>query len=382
MLKPQNTPTSAKKTLIVYHFYHKNEYYVENFQHFILFGYTKENDYYILISGTTDILLPQAENIKYLSVKNINNDYGGYCQLFSQVTDFSQYDYFVFINSSVRGPFLIPGSTESWVAKYTGQLNARVGLVGGTICILHPNHGHAAAYLKKWGGHSATHIQTMSYAMSRATLAYLIESGFYKEQDTLSKYDVIEDYEIRLSQLILQKGLDLKCLLPEYNQVSYLDTHHDINPLSEFGDPCPRSAYFGRTLSPFEAVFVKTNRGIYSHAYLKQLAYSALQNIQKRQDLLVGDQALLDYVKKISNAHQYAAKGVLPEEHLYKRKNAHIALIRAHRHLKAMYKELNKDERYKGELLHSYLNSNSWKITAPLRFIIKKIRWFFRFIIA
>jgi hypothetical protein len=373
---------TQKKSLVVYHFFHKDDSYLENFQHFMLFAYTKEHDYCILIAGDTSALLPQASNIRYLKVQNINNDYGGYCQLFSDhFTDIDQYENYLFINSSVRGPFLLPGTTETWIEKYLHKLDSGTGLVGGTICILTQDNDHSISYKKRWGGNSATHVQTMSYAMHKDTLRYLIESGFYHKQPKLSKKVVIEDYEIRLSQLVLQKGLDLKCLLPEYNQQSYLAPHQDMNLRSAWGDPSPINSYFGRTLSPFEAMFVKTNRGIYPDIYLKQLAYSAYKVIQHRQDLLIHDHALSGYIKKISDSERMSSRMVNAKDLFQKRQKAHINLIHAHRYLKGLFKELKKENQYKAELLRIHKNSLSWKITAPIRLMTGKLKSFIQSIV-
>lgn len=369
------------KSLVVYHFF-ENSNYVENFQHFMLFGYSKEHDYCILIAGEATIPLPRASNIYYIKVENINNDYGGYCQLFSDhLADIDQYNYYLFINSSVRGPFLLPESKETWIEKYLQKLDGNVGLVGGSICILSPDNGHSINYRKRWGGDSATHVQTMSYAMHKDTLRYLIESGFYNKRPKLAKQVVIEDYEIRLSQLVLQKGLDLKCLLPEYNKLSYLAPHQDINLRSAWGDPCPINAYFGRTLSPFEAIFVKTNRGIYPEIYLKQLAYSAYKGIEHRQDLLVHDPALSGYIKKISDSERMSSRMVNAKDLFQKRQKAHIDLIHAHRNLKGLFKELQKENQYKAELLRIHKNSLSWKITTPIRWMTGKLKALIRSII-
>ena len=372
----------SNKTLIVYHFFHKDESYLENLQHFLLMGYTTQNDYCILIAGETHAALPQASNIKYIKVENINNDYGGYCQLFSDhLTEIDQYEYYIFINSSVRGPFLLPGSNETWLEKYLQKLDAHTGLVGGTICILDPKQYHSIRYRKKWGGNSSTHIQTMSYGMHKDTLRYLISSGFYDKKPKLPKDEVIEDYEIRLSQLVLEKSLNLKCLLPEYNQVNYVAPHQDINIRSVAGDPCAIHSYFGRTLSPFEAMFVKTNRGIYPDIYLKQLAYSAYKGIQHRQDLLIHDQALSGYIKKITDSERMSSRMVNAKDLFQKRQKAHIDLIHAHRYLKGFFKELKKENQYKAELLRIHKNSYSWKITAPIRFITGQLKALIRSII-
>jgi hypothetical protein len=45
------THMSSNRTLVLYHFYEKDEQYVDNFCHFLEFGYRRDIDYKIIVSG-------------------------------------------------------------------------------------------------------------------------------------------------------------------------------------------------------------------------------------------------------------------------------------------------------------------------------------------
>ncbi len=77
-----------------------------------------------------------------------------------------------------------------------------------------------------------------------------------------------------MSQTIIRSGRNIRCLLPEYNTVDYRKHHIDVNPTSTGGDPCYEGGYFGRTMHPFEAMFVKTNRNIYPPNFLGKITRS------------------------------------------------------------------------------------------------------------
>ena len=66
--------------LVIYHYYEKDQSYIDNFLHFIQFAYRPELNYLIVIAGIASIELPQASNITYFYAKNQNFDYGGYAR--------------------------------------------------------------------------------------------------------------------------------------------------------------------------------------------------------------------------------------------------------------------------------------------------------------
>ncbi len=92
------------------------------------------------------------------------------------------------------------------------------------------------------------------------------------------KLAVILHYEVMLSHRIIQNGWNISCLLPEYKRIDYRKAHDDINPTSRNGDPCYAGAYFGRTLEPYEVVFIKTNRDIVDFRLLERMEASQIAN--------------------------------------------------------------------------------------------------------
>ena len=112
----------------------------------------------------------------------------------------------------------------------------------------------------------------MCFALRQPVLKRLIGEGFFDIDGSLSKTEIILNAELHLSRRIIDFGLNLKCLILKYNAIDYREPHSDINPTSLNGDAVFPGALFGRTLHPFEAVFIKTNRGLYSEEYLDSLA--------------------------------------------------------------------------------------------------------------
>lgn len=108
----------------------------------------------------------------------------------------------------------------------------------------------------------------MVYALTQQSLRYLVQKGFYDIEKKLSKEGVICDYKIRLSQLLISNGWNIRCLLPEYNLIDYRRAHNDINPTSTQSDPSFAFSYFGRTVHPLETIFIKTNRDLVCQKYL------------------------------------------------------------------------------------------------------------------
>jgi hypothetical protein len=269
---------AATRSLVIYHFFEADWMYVKNLAHFFLFGYSRDADFLIVIAGECSIDLPQQPNIQYLHTKNQNNDFGGYCEAIRHLGEsVRDYDYVHFVNCSVRGPFLAQLCDKEWRSIFREKLTSGVGLVGTTINILSSDSDCIADYGGKYGHRERlSHVQTMAYAMPKATLDFLCDQHFYSNDVALSKGDVVRDYEIRLSQLVLENGWNIRCLLPEYENIDFRKPHRDINPRSAQGDPNLRHCYFGRTPHPYETLFIKTNRRLFSEPYLDRLAFSQL----------------------------------------------------------------------------------------------------------
>lgn len=267
-------------TLIVFHYYEKNANYAKNLMHFFEFGYSNTCDFIIVISGSCSISLPKLNNVNYVYTENKNGDFGGYCTAVQSIKDFDKYSYYLFINCSVRGPFVSPAKYFEWWKAFTDKLSGKVGLVGSAINTL-PNHSpHFIDYKKNRqakpnGQMSGNHVQTTAYAMTKDVMKFLFNSKFYDVEKNYDKMRLISEYEINLSQTVHAGGWDVRCLLPEYN-VDSLNALSvlNINPTSMNGDVQFPNAYFGRSAHPYELIFVKTERNIFTEEYLDRLSYS------------------------------------------------------------------------------------------------------------
>ncbi len=287
-------------TLVLFHYFELDEVYRDNLLHFLAFGWRESIDIVVMFAGACSVPLPDLPNIRHVQTENRNNDYGGICQFLARHRDeASAYRHVLFVNSSVRGPFLPPVLADAdWTRPFTDRLDRGKTLVGMTINILPPGSFHAVRYGHKFGGREPySHVQTMAYAMSGETLRSLCELGFFTDRPAMPKNDVIENYEIRMSQLILEAGGRLGCLLPEYDRLDYATLDRDINPTSHYGDVCHPHAYFGRAPHPFETLFAKTNREVAMVEYLDRLSFSAAQSRALRAEI-AGHPPIADFLQR------------------------------------------------------------------------------------
>jgi hypothetical protein len=266
-----------KSRLVFYHFYEKNENYLNNFLHFLLFGVDEECEYIVSISGSCSVNLPKINNVTYIYVKNINGDFGGYYQTFNLVKELFSYKYYFFVNCSVRGPFLPVYETEKWWSIFERYLGSDIGLVGSAINFLPINNNQHKAYISEFGGVSAIHVQTTAYGMSFDAFNYLVNEEFYVENNILDKDNLVSRYEIHLTQKLIAGGWGVKCILPEFDSILKFNNFGvSENKTSRNGDVQFRNAYFGRSMHPYESIFVKTERSLFTIDYLDRLAYSML----------------------------------------------------------------------------------------------------------
>lgn len=301
-----NPKAENRQVLVLYHYFEKDQSYIDNFAHFLRFGYDSTLNYLVIIAGDCSLDLPSLDNIQYFFTENKNFDYGGYCTAIKNLDLWQQYDFYLFINSSVRGPFLPAYCKHDWTKLFIEQFADGVGIVGSAISITPSGHSISKMYHEKYGNlernnHLIAHVQTTCYALSRKVLGQLIQLGFYDEDKKLNKDEAVRDYEMRLSQLILDMDLNLRCILPEYNQVDYRKVHEDVNPASREGDSGFDRSYFGRSAHPYESIFIKTSRSAFSDDDLMRYAFS-MSLYRQLNDCLAQQAFLIDYCKKIQTA--------------------------------------------------------------------------------
>lgn len=292
----------SRSTAVIFHYFERDLIYKNNLIYFLSVGILESVDYFIVISGECTVELPERKNVIFIKTENWNNDFGGYIKFFQEVS-VDRYDFFIFINSSVRGPFLPSYADFPWVHAFTDRLRGDVHLVGASINILPESATHTRRFSAIYGyAPPYVHAQTTVYALSATAVRYLNTIGFYDVKSTLTKKEVIVHYELRLSQEIIRHGWNIGSFLPGYDCLNYrkLSTPYP-NVSSRNGDVLFEGAFFGRTLAPTEAMFVKVNRNMLSEI---ELASYTFTNLLSRFDQIQGYDPALKLLSDCFNAIQ------------------------------------------------------------------------------
>jgi hypothetical protein len=265
---------------VFYHYFEADAVYRDNLIFFLSMA-PESADLFLVAAESTLPDLPDIPRLSVIPTRNLNLDWGGYGQAFSKVTGLEAYDALFFINSSVRGPFLSVHDDKSWIRSLTDLLQGDVHLVGTSINHLPESSRYAARYRQLFD-HSGplSHVQTTAYAMTQSAFQHLMSMGFYDVDREYPKEEVIFRYELRLSQEILAKGWNIRGFLQGDQGIDYRQPHEDSNFAAVGGDPLRPFAFFGRTASPIEALFIKTNRSLLETEALTSWTYTALRSVR------------------------------------------------------------------------------------------------------
>lgn len=254
------------KCLCIYAYFEKNQEYKDNFQYFLKYGVNTASDYVFVLNGQCTVSIPESESILVIQRENIGFDFGAFAAALKRI-DVNQYDYFIFLNTSVRGPFLLYNYT--WQNAFIEMITGDVKLVGTTINV-HPESIDDLANQGFTPPHK--HVQSQMFAMDRECLAFLRPKVFDVDTSEMNFQQVIENKEVAMSQHVLKNKWNINCLLSGYKGIDYRLLQTEVNPTSFHGDPSYVGRYFGGTYTPYDVMFVKTNRHllIYNYNLLSQ----------------------------------------------------------------------------------------------------------------
>jgi hypothetical protein len=258
------------KILCVYAYYEKSQEYINNFIFFLQNGIYTDMEYIIVINGKCsidiDAYIKENKNLKLTVLKreNIGYDFGAYYDALIKMDVLNNpYNYYIFLNTSVRGPFLKYNSgfdSTNWYKMFTNMIIDDVKLVGTTINICTLKFDNLKEFSPPY-----THVQTQFFAMDHECLVFLFNDIFEKNKDESNFYTLIELKEVKMSLLVLKNNWNINCILSHYKNLDYRQIKNNFNPTSRNGDCSFRYAYFGRTYDKYEIVFIKTtpNRGLF-----------------------------------------------------------------------------------------------------------------------
>ncbi|CAH1798198.1 unnamed protein product [Owenia fusiformis] len=231
-----------------------------NLQFFIDFAINGKHqssdvDYVIVINGyTCTVDIPEYENTYVIVRENTGFDACAWKEALLQMKKLKGeywYKFFVLLNASVRGPFIPPYANDKhWITYFTKYLNNETRLVGTSICCskIYP-----------------VHIQSMFLVTSISGLQILEEDVLRCYED---KQSVIDNIEIKMSQVLLKRGFNIASLLKQWEDHDFRDKKNTEEICHKYnkkmnGDPYyPNVYYNGIDISPFEVIFFKNNRAV------------------------------------------------------------------------------------------------------------------------
>lgn len=256
---PWPAARNAGRIACIYAYYEKTPDYRENLAYFLRHGLDDWIDYVFVVNGDCSIDIPEAANIRVIRRANSGFDFGGHSEGLTALT--ADYDHYVFLNATCRGPFLPPYAQMHWTQPFTALTSERVPLVGASIAVQF-NLDWRPYFTRRFGWDRQYYpaIESYAFVLTRKGLEIASDAGVFSRVDETDYWDVVFKREIALSIAMLSKGCNIDCLIPEMRGVNYLDCYANFNP-SNFTPTSPRGCW-GRSLHPYEVVFFKQNRHI------------------------------------------------------------------------------------------------------------------------
>ena len=285
--------SKMKNLAVIYHYFEVNDTYRDNLTFFLNNGIQEDADYYFFISGECTAPLIEQYNVRFIFIENRNHDFGGVSE-FSRLYGNLGYEFYIFLNSSMRGPFVPTYFISPWHIAFTSRLSEQTVIIGSSINLLPETSGHSIHFGENFNYKPPyIHVQTTAYALSRKAFNHLHKSQVLTTKHKLDKTEIVSSYEIRISQEIMSQGWSIGALLPLYEQFNHCNFELEFNGTLKNGDPLYKNAFFHRSVHPYETIFIKTNRNMIDDSDLASLTFTSLAVMKKHGSLTQSGQELL-----------------------------------------------------------------------------------------
>ncbi len=234
------------KVLVLY-VYHQ---YQERVQHFIDHAVFEDPDIdFLFICNDPTLIIDLPPYVRRMNRENQGFDFGGWSSALMTEELYDKYDRFIFVNSSVMGPYLPSYWKGKWTDVYLQGLQGNVKLFGSTInTIRNP--------------YQMSHVQSYIFAMDKPTLEYLIECKIFSTTHYATTFlDAVYHKEIQMSRKIIEKGWNIGSLLDYYQGVDFTwTTKHHTQYRMPFLDDIMYPSFRGTLWNEHQLVFIKGNR--------------------------------------------------------------------------------------------------------------------------
>lgn len=157
--------------------------------------------------NTTLYLPPSSLNNKIIYANEIKHEYDTYL--------FQNYEKFIFLNSTVKGPYLSKYFKENWADLFTSKLSETVKMTGTSINFMRNSEDKniVLSILDSYGfkPKDHVHIQSMAFSLSKSGLEILQKYKlFYKDkQFQKDKTQLIFRNEVAMSSILRKEGFDI-----------------------------------------------------------------------------------------------------------------------------------------------------------------------------
>jgi len=189
--------------------------------------------------------------VKKLYRKNQGFDFGAWSYGLEHDKNYEKYDYFIFANASVEGPYVLANSFfKKWTDYYVNGIKENIHLFGSTInCADLSTHIHPS---------TIAHVQSYIFCLDRKAVKYLRDCKIFDTENfTKDKIDTIIYKEIEMSRKIIEKGWNIGCLHKYYKGTNFIDlSKNTIQYLGDVMTVSNRNVFW----TPEELIFVKGNR--------------------------------------------------------------------------------------------------------------------------
>jgi len=234
-----------KKILVLYVFDKMNNR-VFNFIKNCIFE--DNNIDYIIISNGYDGDIDVPSYVKILKRQNIGYDFGGWSEAILKDEIYNNYDYYIFINSSVIGAFIPFYCEKKWPYILIDGLNHNIKLFGITINT-------------EQDPINRSHVQSYLFCVNKETLIFLIKKGIFSNYNFTNIKDVIEYKEVLMSRHILNNGWNIGALCNYYKDVDFkfidkMPIDYEINFIGDIMYPKYRDIIWNE----YQLIFIKGNR--------------------------------------------------------------------------------------------------------------------------
>ena len=234
------------KTLVLYVFHQYNER-VKRFIDNCIF-YDEHVDFIIISNNNKDSFYAPSPYVKVLFRENIGFDFGGWSDALLTDNLYQQYDNFIFVNSSVVGPFLPPNYTGKWTDIFINGLKDNIKLFGSTINMIdNPLH--------------RSHVQSYIFATDKEALQHLINNSIFSTTNYAHTFGDAIGKEVSMSRIILQNNWNIGSLYKDFKDIDF--TFRNKSPYEytfQYINDVMYPKYRNVLWNEYDLVFVKGNR--------------------------------------------------------------------------------------------------------------------------